>query len=160
MDLVMAGQSWRIYSLSLLRTIAFRDAVSLVQYRSLIQNAVPRRPGIYGSSAGIGRQYSGKKSAKKIMDVHGGVVEPVNYNAPGQVVIAGEKELMKGSNSTKESGAKRALPLAVKRPCSCSLMKAAMSELSKRLSQTELKMPIYPVVQKCGCRSADGCKFD
>lgn len=148
-DLVMAGHSLGEYTaLACSEAIAFRDAVSLVQYRgSLMQNAVPEGQGSMAAVLGLDDS-TVEKVCKKIMDVHGGVVEPVNYNAPGQVVIAGEKELIeKAVIQLKESGAKRALPLAVSVPAHCSLMKAAASELSKRLSQTELKMPIYPVVQ-------------
>ena len=75
------------------------------------------------------------------------VVAPVNFNSPGQVVIAGHKEAVdRASVLCKEAGAKRALPLAVSVPSHCSLMIPAADKLAQQLANIEIKTPEIPVV--------------
>ncbi len=148
-DLVMAGHSLGEYTaLVCSGAISFTDAVALVQHRGmLMQNAVPEGQGSMAAVLGLD-DVTIEKVCKKIMESTGGVVEPVNYNAPGQVVIAGEKSLIeKAVVQLKEAGAKRALPLAVSVPAHCSLMKPAADALSQYLDNLKVDSPMYPVVQ-------------
>ena len=77
----------------------------------------------------------------------GQVVSAVNYNAPGQVVIAGEKAAVdRAIELCKAAGAKRALPLSVSVPSHCALMQPAAEKLKQALEQIEFKTPVIPVV--------------
>ena len=77
----------------------------------------------------------------------GQVVSPVNFNSPGQVVIAGHKEAVERANVLmKESGAKRALPLPVSVPSHCALMKPAAEKLAVALQSIGIKAPTIPVI--------------
>ena len=75
------------------------------------------------------------------------VCSAVNFNSPGQVVIAGNKEAVeKAGEILKNAGAKRVLPLAVSVPSHCALMKSAADELAKELAKTDFKTPEIPVI--------------
>lgn len=75
------------------------------------------------------------------------VVAPVNFNSPGQVVIAGQKEAVdQAAAAIKAAGAKRALPLAVSVPSHCALMKGASEELSHLLGDIAFSSPVVPIV--------------
>jgi [acyl-carrier-protein] S-malonyltransferase len=77
----------------------------------------------------------------------GDVVSPVNYNSPGQVVIAGEKNAAEqAANACKEAGAKRALPLAVSVPSHCELMRPAADHLDDKLETIAIAEPTVKVV--------------
>jgi [acyl-carrier-protein] S-malonyltransferase len=77
----------------------------------------------------------------------GQVVAPVNFNSPGQVVIAGHKEAVeRASVLCKESGAKRVLPLAVSVPSHCSLMIPAADKLALQLASLTINTPTIPVI--------------
>ena len=79
--------------------------------------------------------------------VTSGVVEAVNFNAPGQVVIAGETAAVEAAMAqAKDLGAKRALPLPVSAPSHCSLMRNAADQLAIELETLEIRMPDVPVV--------------
>ena len=78
----------------------------------------------------------------------GEVIEAVNFNAPGQVVIAGSKTAVdRALPLLKEAGAKRALPLPVSAPFHCALMKPAAEELQGFLADVEFSQPVCPIVQ-------------
>ena len=73
------------------------------------------------------------------------VIEAVNYNAPGQLVIAGHADAIEASLPIlKEAGAKRALPLSVSAPFHCALMKPAAERLQERLAAIDVKVPSVP----------------
>lgn len=75
------------------------------------------------------------------------VCSAVNFNSPGQVVIAGNKEAVEAaSEALKAAGAKRVLPLPVSVPSHCALMKSAADELAKELAKVEFKAPSVPVI--------------
>jgi [acyl-carrier-protein] S-malonyltransferase len=77
----------------------------------------------------------------------GEVLEAVNFNSPGQVVIAGHKAAVdRGCALAKEKGAKRALPLPVSVPSHCALMKPAAEKLLVALNDFEIKTPVVPVL--------------
>jgi [acyl-carrier-protein] S-malonyltransferase len=78
----------------------------------------------------------------------GEVVSPVNFNSPGQVVIAGDAAaVQRAIGLAKEAGAKRALPLAVSVPSHCALMRPAAEQFAARLAQTSITAPSIPVIQ-------------
>ena len=73
------------------------------------------------------------------------VIEAVNYNAPGQLVIAGHADAVEASLPVlKEAGAKRALPLSVSAPFHCALMKPAAERLREKLDAIDIKEPQSP----------------
>ena len=118
----MAGHSLGEYSaLVASKSLNFFDAVKLVRRRAeLMQSAVPKGSGSMAAVLGL--------DDAKVIEICAqssfyGVVEAVNFNSPGQVVIAGEKEaVIKACDEMKEAGAKRALVLPVSVPSHCSLM--------------------------------------
>jgi [acyl-carrier-protein] S-malonyltransferase len=78
----------------------------------------------------------------------GEVVSPVNYNCPGQIVIAGQKEAVERAiENCKAAGAKRAIPLPVSVPSHCALMKPAAERMADELAKIEISMPDITVVQ-------------
>lgn len=87
--------------------------------------------------------------------VSSGIVEAVNFNAPGQVVIAGESQAVEAAMANaKELGAKRALPLPVSVPSHCSLMRDAADELASELENLSIEMPRLPVIHNHGASVA------
>jgi [acyl-carrier-protein] S-malonyltransferase len=143
---VLAGHSLGEYSaLVCAGVIDFKQAIKLVELRGrLMQEAVP---------AGIGAMYAiigldDASVAKACEDAaQGEVVSPVNFNSPGQVVIAGQKAAVdRAGILCKEAGAKRALPLPVSVPSHCALMKPAADKLAEALSALEFSAPQYPVI--------------
>lgn len=112
--------------------LAFADAVKLVELRGLaMQEAVPEGTGAMAAIIGLDNESIAANCEKA---AQGQVVSPVNFNSPGQVVIAGHKEAVERANVLmKESGAKRALPLPVSVPSHCALMKPAAEKLAAAL---------------------------
>ena len=85
---------------------------------------------------------------KTVCEETAGVVVAANFNAPGQVVIAGEAEAVAtASEALKTAGAKRAVMLDVSGPFHSPLMSAATEEFAQALDQVDLQMPVVPVVQ-------------
>ena len=85
-----------------------------------------------------------------------GVVEAANYNAPGQVVIAGQSDaLAKAIEACKEAGARRAMPLAVSAPFHSSLMKPAAEKMAEALAAASFSAPAIPVVQNVDATFCD-----
>jgi [acyl-carrier-protein] S-malonyltransferase len=83
-----------------------------------------------------------------------GIVEAVNFNAPGQVVIAGVKAAVDAAiERLKVAGAKRALPLSVSVPSHCALMKPAAEKLRAALATVAFSMPAIPVIQNVAARA-------
>jgi len=136
---VMAGHSLGEYSaLVCAGVLDFQDAVKLVELRGkLMQQAVPEGTG--AMYAIIGLDHDSIINACKQAE-QGEVVSAVNFNSPGQVVIAGAKAAVERAAALcKEAGAKRALPLAVSVPSHCALMKPAADQLSVSLESITLK---------------------
>ncbi len=143
---VMAGHSLGEYSaLVCAGALDFADAVKLVELRGqAMQRAVPEGTGAMAAIIGLDNDSIAANCEKAAQDQ---VVSPVNYNSPGQVVIAGHKEAVERANVLmKESGAKRALPLPVSVPSHCALMKPAADELAAALDQLNVKAPVIPVI--------------
>lgn len=146
MPSLMAGHSLGEYSaLVCAGVIAFTDAVKLVELRGkLMQQAVPA--GVGAMSAIIGLDDAAIAQACE-QAAEGQVVAPVNFNSPGQVVIAGNKEAVERANALcKAAGAKRALPLPVSVPSHCALMKPAADELAIALEKIEFSTPSIAVI--------------
>lgn len=143
---VMAGHSLGEYSaLVCAGALDFQDAIKLVELRGkLMQKAVPEGSGAMYAIIGLDNQsiIDACKTAEQ-----GEVVSAVNFNSPGQVVIAGAKAAVeRAATLCKEAGAKRALPLAVSVPSHCALMKPAADQLAIALESITLKNPTIPVL--------------
>ncbi len=118
----------------------FSTAAALVKFRGqVMQEAVP--PGVGAMAAVLGLSDADVEAACR-EGAQGGVVEAVNYNSVGQVVIAGEAAaVQRAGEAAKAKGAKRVLPLAVSVPSHSSLMNAAAERLAKRLADIEIRPP-------------------
>lgn len=143
---LMAGHSLGEYSaLVCAGALDFQQAVKLVELRGkLMQQAVPEGTGAMYAIIGLDNEaiINACKQAEQ-----GEVVSAVNFNSPGQVVIAGEKDAVERAAALcKEAGAKRALPLAVSVPSHCALMKPAAEQLAVALEKIEVKAPTVPVI--------------
>ena len=143
---VMAGHSLGEYSaLVCAGVLDFQDAVKLVELRGkLMQQAVPEGTGAMYAIIGLDNEaiINACKQAEQ-----GEVVSAVNFNSPGQVVIAGAKAAVERAAALcKDAGAKRALPLAVSVPSHCALMKPAADQLSVSLESITLKAPTVSVL--------------
>lgn len=151
---VLAGHSLGEYSaLVCAGALDFSDALKLVEARGhFMQAAVP--PGEGAMAAIIGLDNAAIADACQ-QSAHGEVVAPVNYNSPGQVVIAGSSAAVERAMiACKDAGAKRALPLPVSVPSHCALMLPAADKLSAMLEGIDIKTPAIPVVQNVGATVA------
>lgn len=143
---LMAGHSLGEYSaLVCAGVLDFADAIRLVELRGkLMQDAVPAGTG--AMQAIIGLDDAAIRQACED-SAQGQVVSPVNFNSPGQVVIAGNKEAVERAGAAcKAAGAKRALPLPVSVPSHCALMKPAADKLAQALQDLTFNTPSVPVV--------------
>jgi len=149
----MAGHSLGEYTaLVCSNALDFRVAVDLVRFRGqVMQAAVPREQGAMAAILGLD---DAEIEAACREAAQGEVVEPVNFNAPGQVVVAGLKTaVQRAIEAAKARGAKRAVLLPVSVPSHSSLMRGAADKLAARLSQTPLRMPDVPAVYTVGVRT-------
>ncbi len=136
----MAGHSLGEYTaLVASKSLNFFDAVKLVRRRAeLMQSAVPKGSGAMAAVLGL--------DDARVIEICAqsssyGVVEAVNFNSPGQVVIAGKKEaVIKACDEMKEAGAKRALILPVSVPSHCSLMTDAAEEFKASVDTVNFHM--------------------
>src|SRR5690349_3291140 len=121
--------------------IDFAACVDLVRFRGkAMQEAVPAGTG--AMAALLGLEDADVEAACREAALAGGVVEAVNFNSPGQVVIAGEKAaVLRAIEIAKTKGAKRAIELPVSVPSHSSLMKSAGLRLGERLANTEIRAP-------------------
>lgn len=149
----MAGHSLGEYTaLVASGALAFADALPLVRYRAeVMQQAVAE--GVGGMAAILGLDDDAVR-AVCAEAAQGEVVEAVNFNTPGQVVIAGNKAAVeRGLELAKAKGAKRALPLPVSVPSHCSLMKPAAEKLAAYLQAVKLNAPQVPVLHNADVKS-------
>ena len=143
---VMAGHSLGEYTaLVAAGALAFADAVPLVRFRAqAMQDAVPA--GV-GAMAAIMGGDDDAVAAACVEAAQGQVVEPVNFNAPGQIVIAGHREAVERAVAlAKQKGAKRGVLLPVSAPFHSSLLKPAADKLAARLAQIGFTTPAIPVI--------------
>lgn len=142
----MAGHSLGEYSaLVCAGVLSLADAVKLVEDRgNYMQEAVPAGQGAMAAILGLEDELVKQACAQAAENE---VASAVNFNAPGQVVIAGNKAAIdRAIVLCKEAGARKAMPLAVSVPSHCALMAPAAQKLSKRLEQITLNAPEIPVV--------------
>ena len=142
-----AGHSLGEYTaLVAAESLTFADALPLVRYRArAIQDAVPEGTG--GIAAVLGLDVELVRTVCRDA-AQGEVLEAVNLNSPGQIVIAGHKTAVeRGMQLAKERGAKRALLLPMSVPSHCALMQPAAKKLSEYLGNITLHSPKTPVVQ-------------
>jgi [acyl-carrier-protein] S-malonyltransferase len=134
--------------------LAFRDAVPLVRFRAeAMQEAVPA--GIGAMAAVIGGDDAAIADACREA-AQGEVVEPVNFNAPGQVVIAGHRSAVERAIvAAKARGAKRAMMLPVSAPFHSSLLKPAADRLAERLATVNITSPSIPVIHNVDVATHD-----
>lgn len=150
---VMAGHSLGEYSAMVCAGVMpFADGVRLVRLRGqAMQDAVPAGEG--GMAAIIGLDDAAVETAC-IEAAKGEVVAAVNYNAPGQVVIAGRRDAVdRACEACRQAGAKRALPLSVSVPSHCALMEPAAQRLSAAMDSLVFKPPRYRVVQNVDAKA-------
>lgn len=143
---ILAGHSLGEYSaLVCAGVIDFKQAIKLVELRGqLMQEAVPAGTGAMYAIIGLDDEAIAKACEEA---AQGEVVSPVNFNSPGQVVIAGQKDAVDRAGALcKEAGAKRALPLPVSVPSHCALMKPAAEKLAVALESIEFNSPQIPVI--------------
>ncbi len=143
---VVAGHSLGEYAaLVAAGALTLADAVPLVRFRAeAMQDAVP--PGVGAMAAIMGGDDAAIGDACREA-AQGEVVEPVNFNAPGQLVIAGHKAAVERAIvAAKARGAKRGLLLPVSAPFHSSLLKPAAERLAQRLAQVAIAAPTIPVL--------------
>ena len=158
---IMAGHSLGEYTaLCCAGAIEFSQAVALVRDRGrYMQEAVPAGEGGMAAILGLDDEIVSQVCAE-ISATH--LVQAVNFNAPGQVVIAGSSAGIESAViALKEKGARRALPLPVSIPAHSSLMSSASDRLAQRLDSIDITLPEIPVVHNCNveiAQSADQLK--
>jgi [acyl-carrier-protein] S-malonyltransferase len=132
--------------------IAFPDAVPLVRFRAeAMQAAVPEGTGgiaaVLGLDVDVVRQVCSDAAV-------GEVLEAVNLNSPGQIVIAGQRSAVeRGMALAKVRGAKRAIMLPMSAPSHCALMRPAAEQLRMRLESVQINAPAVPVIQNADVAS-------
>ena len=149
---IMAGHSLGEYSaLVCAGALGFTDAIDLVRLRGeYMQQAVPAGTGAMAAILGLADELVEAACAQAQQGLG---VAAVNYNCPGQVVIAGEKDAVaRAIENCKASGAKRAIELPVSVPSHCQLMKPAAEKLAAKLQTVSLQMPQIPVLQNVTAR--------
>jgi [acyl-carrier-protein] S-malonyltransferase len=125
--------------------LSFKDALPLVRYRAeVMQSAVPAGVGAMAAILGLDDDAVRAVCSEASQ---GDVLEAVNLNSPGQVVIAGNKAAVeRGMEAAKAKGAKRALALPVSVPSHCALMRPAALRLADYLASVTINTPLIPVV--------------
>lgn len=149
-----AGHSLGEYTaLVAAEAVDFGDAVKLVEKRGqFMQQAVPAGEGAMAAILGLDDELVRALCAEASAQ---GVVEAVNFNSPGQVVIAGSSPAVKQAIAlATEKGAKRALQLPVSVPSHCALMKPAAEQLAAELDKIDLRMPSTPVIHNASVTAA------
>ncbi len=141
----VAGHSLGEYTaLVVTDVLSFKDAVTLTEKRGVfMQEAVPEDEGLMAAILGLEREEV-EEICKSVIS---GYVVPANYNCPGQIVIAGEREAVEDAMElAKDRGAKRTVALAVSAPSHCKLMSEASARLSRLLDGIEFRAPKSPIV--------------
>jgi [acyl-carrier-protein] S-malonyltransferase len=152
---IVAGHSLGEYTaLVAAGAIAFRDAVPLVRFRAeAMQAAVPLGTGAMAAILGLADDAVRKLCSDS---ASGEVVEAVNFNAPGQVVIAGHKGAVERAGAAaKAAGAKRALMLPVSAPFHSSLLEPAAERLAAYLENVRVEAPRIPLVNNVDVAALD-----
>lgn len=152
---VMAGHSLGEYSAMVCAGVmSFADGVRLVRLRGeAMQEAVPVGEGAMAAILGLD-DAAVEQACEQA--AQGDVVSAVNYNAPGQVVIAGSRAAVERAIvACQQAGARRAMPLPVSVPSHCELMRPAAERLAEAMDGIELKAPRYRVIQNVDGQAHD-----
>ena len=152
---ILAGHSLGEYTaLVVSGGLSFADSLPLVRYRAkVMQNAVPAGVGAMAAILGLDDDTVRAACAEAALN---DVLEAVNFNSPGQIVIAGNKAAVeRGMELAKIKGAKRALPLPVSVPSHCALMKPAALKLAEYLNDVTITTPQIPVIHNADVASYD-----
>ena len=156
----VAGHSLGEYSaLVAAGALEFAAAVKLVQVRGqLMQAAVPSGVGAMAAVLGLEDALVVEACQEAAQSQ---VVEAVNFNSPGQVVIAGEAEAVERAGAAcKAKGARRVMPLPVSVPSHCALMKPAAQQLAHELDNVQVSAPSIPILQNvCAEVEADPARI-
>jgi [acyl-carrier-protein] S-malonyltransferase len=146
---VMAGHSLGEYTaLVASGALAFSDALSLVRFRAeVMQQAVPEGTCAMAAILGLDDEVVEALCDEITNSSDGELLQPANFNSPGQIVIAGHKNaVLRGMELARSKGAKRALMLPVSIPSHCSLMSQAAGKLQQRLELLMLRAPETPLL--------------
>jgi [acyl-carrier-protein] S-malonyltransferase len=149
---VLAGHSLGEYTaLTVAGALNFADALKLVELRGeLMQSAVPAGEGAMAAIIGLDDAAVEKMCAQFPGP---GALEPANFNAPGQVVVAGNRAGLDWLlANAKELGVRKVVPLQMSVPSHCSLMRGAAAQLGERLRQVEIRPPVLPVLHNIDAR--------
>jgi [acyl-carrier-protein] S-malonyltransferase len=155
MPVVMAGHSLGEYTaLVCAGALSFGAAVALVAERGrCMQDAVPAGSGAMAAILGLDDAAVAEVCSEA---AQGGVVTAVNFNSPGQVVIAGDAQAVhRATVLAKETGAKRAVPLPVSVPSHCALMQPAAERFAAHLEKTAFAAPLIAVIQNVDVMAHD-----
>lgn len=153
---LMAGHSLGEYSaLTAAGALSLEEAVPLVRFRArVMQEAVPVGKGGMAAILGLKDEQVKEACEKAAFE---GAVEPVNYNCPGQVVIAGLKgAVARACEICREMGAKRAVELAVSAPFHSSLLAPARDALAEELARTRVRACEVPVYANVNAKLHEG----
>lgn len=154
---VMAGHSLGEYTaLAAAGALSFADALPLVRYRAAcMQQAVPEGVGAIAAILGLDDE---AVRTVCLDGAQGEVLEAVNYNSPGQVVIAGDRSAVeRGMELAKVRGAKRAIMLPMSVPSHCSLLKGAAEQLRAYLAEVAIQVPSIPVLHNADVVAYKDC---
>lgn len=151
---MLAGHSLGEYTaLVAAGALEFEDAVALVEFRGqAMQEAVPGGAGAMAAILGLDDE-AVREACREAAGI-GDIVEAANFNAPGQVVIAGHSlAVQRAIEAAQQRGARRAVLLPVSVPSHCTLMRPAADQLAKRLESVEIRPPRLPVIHNCDVTS-------
>jgi [acyl-carrier-protein] S-malonyltransferase len=152
---IVAGHSLGEYTaLVASGALAFSDALPLVRFRAeVMQQAVPEGTGAMAAILGLDDEVVEALCGEITSASSGELLEPANFNSPGQIVIAGHKSaVLRGMELARSKGAKRALMLPVSIPSHCSLMSQAADKLQQRLEPLMLEPPQTPLLHNADAR--------
>jgi len=152
---LMAGHSLGEYSaLVAAGALGFADGIRLAADRArFMQDAVPAGAGAMAALLGLDEATAVTLCSE---EANGDVLEPVNFNAPGQIVIAGDARAVdRAILAAKAAGAKRAVMLPVSVPSHCALMRPAAERLAARLNEVDLSLPAVRVLHNASVSAAD-----
>ena len=141
---LLAGHSLGEYTaLVVAEVLSFADALALVRFRAqAMQHAVPEGIGGMAAILGLDDEIIQTICHDITNQNNGELLEPANFNSPGQIVIAGHKNaILQGIEMAKSKGAKRAVMLPMSIPSHCSLMKPAAENMQHRLEHMTLQSP-------------------
>ena len=151
----LAGHSLGEYSaLVAAGSLSLGDAVKLVNLRGkLMQDAVPQGAGAMAAILGLD-DAKVVELCQQVTAQENGSVEAANYNAQGQVVIAGATAAVEAVMSLAKENGGKAIALPVSVPSHCSMMKPAAEKFAEALAQTDIQLPKIPVIQNVSAQAA------